>query len=61
MTGQGWVRVEGAGPEVGAEDAGFEGGDAKSSGSGVGEDDVKGLARLAVEAGWGGCSVVSTL
>ena len=41
----------------GAEDTGL-GSDAESSGSEVGGGD---LAGLAVEAGWGGCSVVSTL
>ena len=58
VTGQGWVGAEGSGPEVGAEDAGLEGSDAESSGSEVGGGDI---ARLAVEAGWRGCRVVSTL
>ena len=56
MTGQGWVGAGGAGPEVGAEGAGLEGRDAKSSGSEVGEGNGAkdgDLARLTVEAGWG--------
>ena len=61
VTRQVWVRAEGAGMEVRAEDVGLEGGDVKSSESGVGEDDVEGLSGLAVKAGWLGCSVVSTL
>ena len=57
MTGRGRVGAERAGPEVGAEDARL-GSDAESSGSEVGGGD---LARLAVTAGWGGCSLVSTI
>ena len=41
MTGWGWVGAEGSGPEFGVEDTGLEGGDAESSGSGVGEGDDK--------------------
>ena len=52
VTGRGWVRAEGAGPEVGGEDAGLGGSDAESLGSGVGEVEGCNLAGLEVEAGW---------
>ena len=58
VTGRGWVWAEVARPEVGEQDAGIESSDAESSESGFGGRD---LAGLAVKAGWGGCSSVSTL
>ena len=63
VTGRGWVRVGGTGPEVGEEGSRPGGRDAESSGSEVGEGDedkYEGISGLAVEAGRGSCSVVST-
>ena len=63
MTGQGWVGAEGAGPEVGVEDAGLGGDDAELLGNKVdegGAGDLN-LAGLEVEAGWGVCRFVFTL
>ena len=53
LTGRGWVGAGGFGQEVGAEGAGPGGGEAKLSGSKVGEYDEGDLdlAGLAVEAG----------
>ena len=55
MIGRGWVGAGGAVKEVRAGGAGPGGGDAKSSGREVGEDDGGDvdIAVLAVEAGWG--------
>ena len=55
VTRRGWVGAEGSGLEAGAEGVGPGGGDAKSSGREVGEDDGGDvdIAVLAVEAGWG--------
>ena len=65
VTGQGWFRYVGDGPEVWSEVSGLERGDAKSSRSEVGEGDGAkyggNLAGLVVKVKWGVCRFVSTL
>ena len=60
VTGWGWVRAGGAGPEVGLEGAVTGGRGAESSGREVGEGDED-ISVLVVEVGRGACRVISKL